>query len=350
MSLAVYCFPWKDISNNAIIARYAATIMRFVSTEKNYLLILQASVAIASVLLGVLVLTDVRLNTLGEPFGDHLMAMSIAISRLVYGIDGFAGLEQVLEILKQIPDVSLINLDNVASFERYQAFINEVLHRATLLGDINPNRVHAYVNDQAYLYYVAAAFFLFGIKIQSLSYLWLLIFFTSVVSFWGAYRKEIPSLLLLWCLLVSIILVVISNPGVGNQLITVHNYRFLPILGLIPLLHMSLMLGGGQKIFVNWPLSFIQILIFVFVLLARSSAQWMLIAVTISVIYIIWINRRKFQADNDGAEKKPLTRTIASWIAPLILVFAIILLAKSAMSKFLHEEYDAELWARSHVV
>jgi len=333
-----------------IVDRYMTRIMRFASTEENYLLVLHISVVMASALLGVLILTDVRLNTLGEPFGDYLMAISIAISRLVYGIKGLAGLEQVLEILKQIPNVSLINLDSIASYENYQLMINEAIQRATLLDNINLNQIHAYVNDQAYLYYVILAFSLFGIKIQSLSYFWLLLIFVSVLSFLVTYRKKIPSLLLLWCLLVSITLVVISNPGVGNQLITVYNYRFLPILGLIPLLHIVLSINGQQKSLINWVLILIQMLILVFVLLARGSAQWMLIPIALSVIYSLWSNRGKLRTDTNSPENISRTGTIASRITPLILVLVIFLLARSTMAQFLHEEYDKELWARSHVV
>lgn len=325
-------------------------IMRFVSTEKRYLLVIHISVVIACVLLGALILADIRLNTLGEPFTDQLMAISIAISRQVYGIKGLVGLEQVLEILKQIPNVSHMNLGSIASYESYQLTINEALQRATLLHNINPSQIHAYVNDQAYLYYVILAFFLFGIKIQSLSYLWLLLFFISVLSFLFTYRKNIPGLLLLWCLLVAITLVVISNPGVGYQLITVYNYRFLPILGLIPLLHIVLSINGQQKSLIYWALIWIQMLILVFVLLARGSAQWMLIAIALSVIYSLWGKRRKLHTDENNPENISLTGTVTSRIAPLVLVLVIFLLAGSTMSKFLHEEYDEKLWARSHVV
>jgi hypothetical protein len=324
--------------------------MRFATTEKNYLFVLHISVAIASALLGVLILTDIRLNTLGEPFDDYLMAISIAISHLVYGINGLAGLEQVLEILRQIPNVSLMNLHSIGSYESYQLTINEALQRATLLHNINLSQIHAYVNDQAYLYFVILAFFLFGIKIQSLSYLWLLVLFVSVTSFLAAYREKIPSLLLLWSLLVAITLVLISNPGVGNQLITVYNYRFLPILGLIPLLHVVLSIDSQQRSLINWVLVSVQILILVFVLLARGSAQWMLIAIALSVMYSLWGNRRKPHTDTNNPENISPSGTVASCITPLILVLVIFALAKSTMSAFLHEEYDEALWARSHVV
>ena len=312
--------------------------------------VLHVSVVMACALLGALVLTSAGLNTLGEPFGDHLMAISIAISRLVYGVEGLTGLEQVLEILRQIPSVSLVNLDSLASRESYQSTINETIQKAAHLDGIDSSQLHAYVNDQAYLYYVIAAFYLFGIKIQSLSYLWLLVLFASVASFLAAYREKIPSLLLLWCMLVAILLVVIANPGVGSQLLTVYNYRFLPTLGLIPLLHIVLSMNGRQKFPAGWALILIQILILVFVLLVRGSAQWMLAALALVVIHSLWGKRRELRTDASGWGNISPAGAIASRIAPFIFVLVILLLTKSAMPRHLHKEYEGELWARSHVI
>lgn len=314
-------------------------------------MVLRLSVVMTCVMLGTLILTSVGLNTLGEPFGDHLMALSIAISRLVYGTEGLVGLEQVLEILKQIPSVSVVLLDSSTAYENYQLMINGALRRATLLdlGKVDLGQIHAYVNDQAYLYYVILAFFLFGIKIQSLSYLWLLVFVVSVLSFLVAYREKISNLLLLWCLLVSITVVVISNPGVGVQLLTVYNYRFIPVLALIPLLHIVLSMNGDENIFSNWPLLLAQIIIFDFVLLARGSAQWMLIAVAFSAVHCFCCDRRTSHESTNGSGSAPFAYRIVS-LAPLIVVLVVFLLSKSMMPKLLHEEYDGELWSRSHVV
>jgi len=340
----------RDQARPDSVARYMAAIMRFAQTEKQYLRVLHVSVVLASALLGVLILTNSGLNTLGEPFGDHLMAISIAISRLVYGVEGLAGLEQVLEILRQIPSVSLIDLDSLAARESYQSAINETIQKTTRLDGIDFNQIHAYVNDQAYLYYVISAFYLFGIKIQSLSYLWLLVLFASVTLFLAAYREKIPSLLLLWCVLVAISLVVMANPGVGSQLLTVYNYRFLPVLGLIPLLHVVLSINDRQKFPAGWPLILIQILILVFVLLVRGSALWMLAALALSVIHSLWSKRRELRTGTNGLENVSPAGMIASRLAPLILVLAVFLLAKSAMPRYLHKEYEGELWARSHVI
>ncbi len=313
----------------------------------DYLLAIYASLAAACTALFVLVIFDVRLNTLGEPFADHLMAISIAISRLVYGVEGLAGLESVLKVLNEIPNVSSINLNGIAQTEHYQLAINEAIQKATLIPQVDRASVHGYVNDISYLYFVILALFLFGMKIQSLSYLWLSLLFVSIFLFIGAFRGRIEKLLLLWSLLISILFIVVANPGVGNQLITVHNYRFIPILGLVPMLHLILSIDDKVNRLSKWLFASMQALIFVFVLLARGSAQWMVVAVLISMLYVGLGGYFKLR----GIPARYVMRGgLVSLIFPIIFIFTAFSLAKFSTAKFLHPEYKEELWARSHVV
>ena len=319
-------------------------------TEKRFLRILQFHVLIACLAIVFLVLSDVRLNIIGEPFTDHIQALSIAISRVVYDANGLVGFEQVFDVLMRIPNVSAIKLDSALVYGNYQQAINDALQKATLLTEVDRSRVHAYTNDQGYLYFVIAAFSLFGIKIQSLSYLWLSYLLLSVLVFAVAYRSKIANLLLLWCVLVSIFLLVVANPGVGKQLITVHNNRFLPILGMIPLLHVVLSMGLRQKNNIDWLLELVQIVMLVFVFFLRSSAQWMLIAVIFASLYSLIRYRIKANAGVVGFPVWSIARAVGLRVAPVVIVFACFVVIKIMLPKFLHKEYTKDLWASSHVV
>jgi hypothetical protein len=83
----------------------------------------------------------------------------------------------------------------------------------------------------------------------------------------------------------------------------------------------------------------IQLLILVSVLLMRGSAQWMLAALALAAIHSLWSKRGELR-----------TGIVVSRIAPFVLVLVILLLVKSAMPRYLHKEYEGELWARSHVI
>ena len=61
---------------------------------------------ITIILLASLVLYDPRGSIVTEPVGQVKAAISVAISYLVYGIDGFVGLQEVYEILNKIPSIS----------------------------------------------------------------------------------------------------------------------------------------------------------------------------------------------------------------------------------------------------
>lgn len=325
-------------------------MIKFLQSPTNdgkYLLAIYASLAAACIALFVLVLYDVRLNTLGEPFADHLMAISIAISRLVYGVEGLAGLESVLKVLNEIPNVSSINLSGIAQTEHYQLAINEAIQKATLIPHVDRASVHGYVNDISYLYYVILALYLFGMKIQSLSYLWLSLFFISIFLFIGAFRGKIEKLLFLWCLLISILFIVVANPGVGNQLITVHNYRFIPILGLVPMLHLILSINDRSNGLSQWLFVSMQALIFIFVLLARGSAQWMVVALLVSMLYVGLGGHSKLRGN---PTRNVMRIGLVSLMFPIIFIVTVFSLAKFSTTTFLHPEYNEELWARSHLV
>ena len=61
---------------------------------------------LSTFILVVLVLYDPRSSVIGEPFSITFTAISIAISYLVYDVDGFIGLREVYESLSNIPHAS----------------------------------------------------------------------------------------------------------------------------------------------------------------------------------------------------------------------------------------------------
>ena len=316
-------------------------------TEKQYLFLLQISIVIISILLGIHVLTDVRLNILGESHGAHLKAISIAISRLVYGVEGLAGLEQVLKILEEIPSISTLNLVSENSFASYNQLINDTIQKTISIENVDASLLHGILNDQSYLYFVIISFLLFGMKIESLSCLWLLIFLSSILIYLYSYRKNISSLLALWCFLIAIILIVMANPGVGAQLISINNYRFITILGLIPLLHIVFSNDISKKSISDFIFITIQAMFLIFVMLMRGSAQWMLFAIFVSIIYFIW-KKMKVLSSNNNSKDYFSNITIARMFVPLSVIVFLLLFISNLIPHFLNKEYDKAYWTTTH--
>ena len=72
------------------------------SLTSKKLLIFTLSITI----LVILVLYDPRSSIIAEPFNLTKAALSIAISYLFYGVEGFVGLHEVYEVLNEIPSIS----------------------------------------------------------------------------------------------------------------------------------------------------------------------------------------------------------------------------------------------------
>ena len=308
-------------------------------TKNQFLLLINISLLALSILVGLYIISDFRLNILGESHGAHLKAISIAISRLVYGIDGLAGLEQVLHVLNEIPSISTLSFNNTESYENFHLLINNTIQKSLLLENIETTQLHGMLNDQSYLYYVIIAFFLFGIKIKSLTFMWLLLFYISLITYILAYKNNGLNLFILWCFLIAISIIVVSNPGIGNQIISIYNYRFITILGLIPLLHIILSSNNSRKSVTDWTLIFIQATLLVSVLLMRGSAQWMLIAIAISIIYFIWNNK----------SYSSITR-LKFQMAPLVLIIFSFIVIKNTIPHFLNKEYEKSIWTTTHAM
>ncbi|EMN07418.1 hypothetical protein [Leptospira interrogans] len=320
--------------------------VRFQSSEERFLFLLHISIFITSIGLGIYIISNERLNVLGEVFGDFLNAISIAISYNLYGVKGFAGLEDVLKILKEIPSPSNYNFNSVDSYEIYQRIINNSLLKATTLQNPNTERLHGSINDISYTFYVIAAFLIFGIKIQSLSYLWVLLFFCSVFAFVISYWKSVDKLLLLWCLIVSIFLIVITIPGIGVQIQNVFNQRFLTVLGLIPLLHIFF----SVNIFKTdiGLLTLIQVLLLSFVIFCRGLAQWMFVPLFLVIIYAILVTFFK-NKKVENEKKQPLCSILLSGVKVPTLMLVIFLSVKIAIPRVINPIYQSSLWAHSHI-
>ncbi|WP_061244418.1 hypothetical protein [Leptospira noguchii] len=320
--------------------------------QKRILKILYFAISVSVILLGLLIVFDDRLGVVGEPFIDHLMVMNIAISRQLYGVEGYAGLEQILTALKQIPNVSTIDLVTIDDYTKYLSEINAALFKTSYLKIINFDHLHGYINEQAYVYFVVLSFQLFGIKTQSISLFWFLIFGFSSFIFLVSYRNKISQLILLWCLVNSIIFIVICNPAVGAQLLSIYNYRFIPILGIIPFFHMLLASRQTKITFSQWFLIFLQTAPLLFVFLARGSSLWMLIALFISstIILCIYLWRFRGWSLSKRIFSYRIFKVIFVYFRIPLLVSLLFFLVKYVPHQELHKEYSKEIWTQTHVL
>ena len=135
---------------------------------------------ITIILLASLVLYDPRGSIITEPISFYKAAISVAISYLVYGIDGFVGLHEVYEILNKIPSISnyqsryyfhlggfILDFENINEIKEYSKIISDKILESKNLIILNTNSLHVYSSsDIGYVFYIILSFLLFGIKLS----------------------------------------------------------------------------------------------------------------------------------------------------------------------------------------
>ena len=122
------------------------------------------------------------------------------------------------------------------------------------------------------------AFRLFGIHIASFWYFYFLLLATSVLAFFLAFWRSSSCTLLLMLYLVGHFYMVYFASSDHFQ--TVHNSRFLPVLALLPSLH--LMLLAVRRVTIGWSAAILgawQTFLLFFVIFSRLEAGWQPVAI-----------------------------------------------------------------------
>ena len=175
--------------------------------------------------------------------GQHLRAMpsphigrilSIVLSESYFGLSGYMGYWQVLQILK----TDFAKGDKAEVFN--QAF------KEVLRSDIDrAGEQHSTGTDIGEVTLFKMAFALFGLKLQSIFYLYFVIQLISICAFALTYKNHLDALLLLVLYgaanLVAILLIGVPEPG--NNLageVSIINNRFLHMMGVPAAMHLAL--------------------------------------------------------------------------------------------------------------
>ena len=251
----------------------------------NKLLIFISSILI----IGFLILFDPRGNIVTEPFTQTISSISIAISYLIYDVDGFLGLREVYETINQIPhsrDVlgsrnysflggSILEVGNIGEIKEYSKIIEEKIFQSKNLAILNTDDVHVFFSDIGYVFYIILSFLLFGVKLKSLSLLFFVTITLSSFIFLINFYKNNAYFLLLQTVLFSLVVVIIGNYGGSIQIASVTNYMFLSILSFIPTLHLSILFFEKFNCSAKSIFSIIiQLSLLIFLCFVRGTAMW----------------------------------------------------------------------------
>jgi hypothetical protein len=138
---------------------------------------------------------------------------------------------------------------------------------------------------QAAFYYWA--FRLFGIHLQSLWYFYFLLLVLSSIAFFAQFHRSSSCMLILMIYLIGH-LYMINVASENSHFQTVHNSRFLPVLAVLPSLHLVLLAWSRARInFTSIFLATGQTFLLFFVIFSRLEAAWQPVAVIASCLILL---------------------------------------------------------------
>ena len=179
-------------------------------------------------------------ETLPEAIGRHTLSMAVAVSSLSHGLDGYLAYVSVIRVFDRVSADRSLMTD--------PARLNAVIAEAAALRDPAALGVYPLVReDKGLVVYYKLAFAAFGCRIQSAFWLYFVLLAASALC-WGLTFGRRPELMaLLAFFLCAHLTVTLAAPAVGLELAAVHNPRFLPVLAVLPALHLALLLLGERR-------------------------------------------------------------------------------------------------------
>ncbi len=261
-----------------------------------------------------------------EPRPVHQLAISAAISRLKYGLPGYLGYRTVFKAL----DRSFDNIDD--SYYPVVGNLNPYITNALKLQNVAHDETHTLRGQfsPALVDYYSLSFLLFGYQFQSLLYFYFLLLAIQSLIFFVQFRHTDHIIAMLILFLVAHYMTLTALRFPGNQLDAPNNYRFMPVLAILPMLHICLLSLCQRK--VNTPVvlgAVAQALLLAFIIQCRSSAYWVLVPVACVAAWPLHlqVRRRKSQVlaiTNAPPAPHWLLHSVATSWLPVLLVFGMV--------------------------
>jgi hypothetical protein len=211
----------------------------------------------------------------------NLNALTAALSSKVYGLKGhpYQGYRIVRDTLER-SGLKVTPQNWPKNFQDH-ALLTSALAAASSVDTCGSPLVSEPYNDQGLSEFVQAAFWIFGVDVTSMYRLYFVLILVSVLAYVVTFWRNYVACTLLFACAVAVYSFIPGFIYNNDQLIGVSNPRFLSSLGIIPLLHILMMIAGADGRRTGWPSLLALLVQAALVSLAieiRSTAQWMEIA------------------------------------------------------------------------
>jgi hypothetical protein len=238
-------------------------------------------------------------NSVGQQsWGRVLFGVGAAITEMEHGGYGYTIARMMETVLtsagltgdpKILADLGMTFPDNLHRPELINAAIDKAVH---FKWPFNPNEAirGSSGDDLGLVDYTRLSFRLFGYRIQSLYPLYFVILAISALSFVWAFRLQPGFLLLVATACAAQVLLFASGLFDPSNIGTIADPRLLSVLGIIPGLHLAcLIMIKSRPTAINIVLAVLQSVILIFAFWIRSTAIWVLAAVSLLAIAVaLW--------------------------------------------------------------
>jgi len=270
-----------------------------------------------------MIITDHQQQLIYEPSTEHLLSICGAIAELNYGQPRYMCPKKIYKEIER----------EKAMLGHTYNRINDAMWKATLLTNVNSKGriTSGGAAGPGYADYAYLAFVLFGLSIASLVWLYFFIMCISVVVFWLTFSRSPIGSLGLAVFLLSHYMIVKSLPHISGQLGSVLNYRFLPVLIILPVIHILMVSLLRKRLAGRTLISIlIQSVIILFILWMRGSVIWAVVLLACVVVTKIFLNGWKLRfplqkvPQEGSAEISGTMRKMQLW--PMVLFLSMFLL------------------------
>jgi hypothetical protein len=230
-------------------------------------------------------------RTLPGALARHVNAFAVAISCLSYShCHGYTSLQSVDQVLHD-GGLSYEMHGRNPDFYRDASLINQALQRAASIP--NPgtavNSMGPHEKGLALFYTLSMA--VFGIKLSSLFYGFMLVFSVTVALFAVAFYRDHLALASLVAACCAMYLIVPVLQWLSPDVNAVHGSRYLPLLGIVPVLHLLMLFERSKTRPLQVVMAAGQAAVLFFVMFSRLSGLWMVAGLALWIVTRVAVSR-----------------------------------------------------------
>ena len=260
-----------------------------------------------------LILLEPKTLLLGNPDAIHLQSIAESISRIVFNLGKNYYFEGIYDHIyqnyysvilneKYLQYISLfgyniLNTDETKNFLNLISNLNSSIKIEEFLSADKGSIVINFGKNQSLFIFYFLSFKIFGLKLSSLLYGYLLVFLIAILILYLNFYKNLSNYIIIQFFLYSFVIIILINVGGSYETLGLYNYRSLNFLSMIPALFFSFLLFA-EKIKINYFLILgiiFNSLILGWTISLREIDLWIILNLTIIfLLYICFFKKNKY--------------------------------------------------------